>query len=974
MPENTPFGPTGQLVYERTYSRLKPDGSRETWPDTVKRVVTGNMALVHGSDETRWSPEVVAEAEKLTAYMERFAIIPGGRHLWATGVPGRQYLFNCHVAGWGARLSKHFEFTFLRLMEGGGVGSNYSAKYISGYGCPKKRVRLGVWAFHSHADYKELEPFCLKDGDEDADACWYPVDDSREGWASSLSRLINYAMSDAGDQQIIFDLCDIRPSGSPLKTFGGTASGPVPLARMLHEVAGILNDAYDKGMLTPLHAMEIDHVIAECVVSGGNRRSARMAIVHWKDDSIFEFINCKKDPSKHWTTNISVEVDNDFFSHLDVLDFSPDGVHAKKVHMAVVSGMLTNGEPGYWNSSLSQEGEVGEVIATNPCGEIPLQSWENCFDGDTEVITREGVLRLRELEGAITEVWFKGAWHKATGHKFGIQPVQLVTFAPARNSTGTEYQKTRAKYRRNIIVTPDHRWDTQRGLVNDLRVGDVVQSSSAAPAEYEFTKDGFRHGIIFGDGSHSKNNVYRARLFGAKAQYAAEFDKITYLEKAGVPEVWITSETNLKDLPDPARSPAYMAGFIDGWIATAGTRRKNGSVVIGTTSELAVEWLERHAASLGWVVRGIARHDGRTNFGQRNARLHYVTLAKEGAWMVESLEDLDAREVFCMNVPGTERFTLGNGIETHNCNLGHVNLDAFSPATADDYINEYELSEAHRLITRFLIRATYGDVNDPEQAAQLARNRRIGVGHLGVQAFWAKRGVAYSTLADSRIFIHDTRRMYDTVRREAQEYAFKLRIPEPVKVTTMAPTGAISKLPGVSEGMHPIYARHFENRIRFSRRDPAQVKTISEMRDQGYKVEDDVYDTSGMTAVVVIPTEDPLVSQVRDMGLPVSLVESTDEIPVETMLRIQAMYQEHWADNAVSCTINIPAGTVTHQELYQLLKLYLPILKGTTIMVDESRPQAPYTRITQEAYDSATGKAVSDSIDLECASGACPIR
>src|SRR5690606_41290163 len=59
-----------------------------------------------------------------------FKILPAGRHLWASGVPGRQYLFNCHVSGWNEQITDHFQFTFLRLMEGGGVGANYSNRYL----------------------------------------------------------------------------------------------------------------------------------------------------------------------------------------------------------------------------------------------------------------------------------------------------------------------------------------------------------------------------------------------------------------------------------------------------------------------------------------------------------------------------------------------------------------------------------------------------------------------------------------------------------------------------------------------------------------------------------------------------------------------------------------------------------------------------------------------------------------------------
>lgn len=686
MSTDVPFGPTGKVVFDRTYSRTRPDGSKETWHQMCERVAYGNIALVHGKHPGLWSKEVCAEAWALKGAIERMELLPAGRHLWATGVEGREYLFNCHVSGWGEKLSDHFEFTSMRLFEGGGVGANYSTKHIAKYGAPKRKINIGIYVHPSHKDYDEMEPF---DKFEEKDkGFWFTVADSREGWASAISFLLDQAMADDWTyDQIVFDVTDVRPSGSPLVTSGGSASGPAPLARMLLDTVATLNRAHERGRITPIDMMEIDHYIAEAVVSGGTRRSARMAIVHWNDDDVFDFINCKTDTGKHWTTNISVEVDDEFFKALS--DQTGNGAWARDVHRAVTTAMLVNGEPGYWNSTTSQVGEVGSVIATNPCGEIALEEWENC-------------------------------------------------------------------------------------------------------------------------------------------------------------------------------------------------------------------------------------------------------------------------------------------------NLGHVNLDAFAPkpdgAGGRTHLDYDGMKEAHRLMTRFLIRATYGDVNDPKQREMLAKNRRIGVGHLGVQSFWAKLGVQYSAIPDAgSVTMLDL--LYKLVRQEANDYSFQLRIPSPVKVTAVAPTGSVAKLAGVTEGIHPIYTRWFERRIRFSLRDPDQNRQVQEFMDQGFLVETDIYDRSGMTAVVVFPTEDLLLSQVRDLGWwePESLVQSADEISIEAMLNVQRHYQEHWADNAVSYTVNIPEGSVTADELSGILARFLPYLKGTTVMVDASRPQAPYTRITQEAYAVAAAKLVEDGTDEDCGSS-CPLR
>lgn len=301
------------------------------------------------------------------------------------------------------------------------------------------------------------------------------------------------------------------------------------------------------------------------------------------------------------------------------------------------------------------------------------------------------------------------------------------------------------------------------------------------------------------------------------------------------------------------------------------------------------------------------------------------------------------------------------------CNLGHVNLDWFYDKDLD------EIKQAHRLMTRFLIRATNGAFNDPEQQETVRKNRRIGVGHLGVQGFWAKNGVNYASIpahASARMMLQS---LYKTVRDEADSYSAELGIPAPVKVTTVAPTGSIAKLPGVTEGIHPLYARWFERRIRFSMRDEAQFDTVMEAQMLGYDVEDDIYDSSGMTKVVVYPTEDILMAQVRNLGYGDDVVQSADELTAREMLDVQKLYQRYWADNAVSYTVNVDEDALTPEALGRLLRDFLPHLKGTTIMVDESRPQAPYTRITREDYEKATVQTIADGSD-ECANGACPVK
>lgn len=670
------WGPSGEVVYNRTYSRPKPDGTHETWPETIDRVVTGNLGLTENS----WPDQ---EAYELTKLMQDFAVIPAGRHLWASGVKGRQFLFNCHVSGWGKRVSEHFQFTFMRLMEGGGVGANYGNKYLNRFGRIDIPPTVHIVCDPMHRDYGALKSAGLLSEryTSDYQGNYFEVEDSREGWAGALVELVDTAYCFGPQTEVlVYDVSRVRCKGSRIKTFGGTASGPEPLAKMLLETAETLTRAYEEtGYLTGLDAMEIDHAIAQCVVSGGNRRSARMSIMPWDDWQIKEFIACKADSGKHWTTNISVEVDELFLEAVD----SNYGL-AKEVLRLVADGMLKNGEPGLWNSALSNVGEVNRVNATNPCGEIALESWENC-------------------------------------------------------------------------------------------------------------------------------------------------------------------------------------------------------------------------------------------------------------------------------------------------NLGHINLDFFAPKEKDGRFDLSGAVNAARLMTRFLIRATYGDVTDPKQAEILAKNRRIGVGIFGYQAMCVKMGIPFSESWVNPRVHHILVALHNVVREEARKYAMELRIPEPIKVTCVAPTGTIAKMPGTTEGIHPIYSRYFIRRIRFSTIKPEEVEQFAHLKAQGYYAEED--QAAANTVIIEIPTMEKLVQEVVDMGYSADLVESADEIDIKDMLEVQAMVQEVFADNAVSFTVNVSENALPADELAEILEAFLPRLKGTTIFPDVSRPQAPYERITREEYEALTGpKSIADSVDEDCASGACPVR
>ena len=364
----TNFGPIGEDVYRRTYSRVI-DGHHENWTDTTRRVVEGNAVL---------DPWVeFAERRDITALMEKFAFLPAGRHLWVTGVPGipGEARRNCFRAPFTTRLADHFEFIGSMLLLGGGVGANYSREYLEQAGAIHP-FRLSISCDPAHRDYEAVKQAA---GDYFTDTAYGTyVEDSREGWVEAWGSLFTAATYPI-DSTVALNVSKVRPHGDPIKTFGGTASGPAPLVSAIVGIYKVLDTAIGRS-LSGIEAMRCDHAVASAVVAGGARRSARMSIMHWRDPDIMQFIHCKEDPMEHWTTNISVEIDDEFIHALQT-----GNDQAVAVFDQIVVGMYRNGEPGLYNVSLASVGEHGDVRSTNPCGEIALEPGESCNIGSVDL-------------------------------------------------------------------------------------------------------------------------------------------------------------------------------------------------------------------------------------------------------------------------------------------------------------------------------------------------------------------------------------------------------------------------------------------------------------------------------------------------------------------------------------------------------------------------------------------------------------
>lgn len=112
----------------------------------------------------------------------------------------------------------------------------------------------------------------------------FVIPDSREGWVEALRLLINSYI--LGREAVAFDYSLIRPFGTPIRGFGGVASGPSALMELLESVRKLM-EARVGSHLTATDITDIMNLIGRCVVAGNVRRCLPGdALVHTRDGLI----------------------------------------------------------------------------------------------------------------------------------------------------------------------------------------------------------------------------------------------------------------------------------------------------------------------------------------------------------------------------------------------------------------------------------------------------------------------------------------------------------------------------------------------------------------------------------------------------------------------------------------------------------------------------------------------------------------
>ena len=515
------------FIHLSRYARWDYDKKRrESWEETVDRYF--DFFKEHLKTTCGYEVEE-KELKELRKAVVELDIMPSMRCLMTAG----EALKRENVAGYNCSYVKvdsprSFDEILYILMNGTGVGFSVEEEYVN-------KLPVVAEAFY------ETESVIV-------------VRDSKLGWAKSLKEL--YGMLWMG-QIPTWDVTKVRPAGSPLKTFGGRASGPEPLEDLFKFSVNIFKNAKGR-KLKSVEAHDLVCKIAEIVVVGGVRRSALISLSNLGDR---EMRYAKS--GNWWETNVHRALANNSVNYKekpDVGTFMREWLSlydSKSGERGIYNSMSAKRSTERLNQEKDKDGnniirrDAREDFGTNPCSEIILRSREFC--NLTECVVRgwdnAKSLKKKVRLAAVLGTWqstltnFKyltGEWKRNCDEErlLGVSLTGIMDNGLTNGGTGGLDE--RLTELRNETVKTNQIWAEKLGIPNSAAITCVKPSGTVSQL------------VDSASGIHARHNPYYIRTVRGDNK-----DPITKFMKAeGFPhEPDVTKPNHTTVFSFPMRSP-----------------------------------------------------------------------------------------------------------------------------------------------------------------------------------------------------------------------------------------------------------------------------------------------------------------------------------------------------------------------------------------------------------------------------------
>jgi len=277
------------------------------------------------------------------------------------------------------------------------------------------------------------------------------------------------------------------------------------------------------------------------------------------------------------------------------------------------------------------------------------------------------------------------------------------------------------------------------------------------------------------------------------------------------------------------------------------------------------------------------------------------------------------------------------------CNLGSINLGNISSLD--------EFKSVVSLASKFLVCGTLrADLPYDKVYKVREKNRRLGLGLMGIHEWLLQRGSNYEVTKELRQWLQ----VYNESERAANEHCDRFFISRPVAYRAIAPTGTIGILASTTTGIEPLFAVAYKRRY------------LTDGTKWKYEY-------------VVDATADRLV---KEYGLKADEIDTAYKLSsnYEQRIAFQADIQDY-VDMSISSTINLPAwGTKENnesrvEEFTKTLAAYAPRLRGFTCYPDGSRGGQPITECSYEEAVKHRGTVFTehDVCDITGHGGSCGV-
>lgn len=280
------------------------------------------------------------------------------------------------------------------------------------------------------------------------------------------------------------------------------------------------------------------------------------------------------------------------------------------------------------------------------------------------------------------------------------------------------------------------------------------------------------------------------------------------------------------------------------------------------------------------------------------------------------------------------------------CNLASVNMANINT------IEEFQ--EVCYLVSKFLLCGTLvADLPYEKVYKVREKNRRLGLGLMGVHEWLLKRGYRYEVTQE----LHQWLAVYKEYSEiGANELADKLGINRPVAYRAIAPTGTIGIMAGTTTGIEPLFAVAYKRRY------------LKGQKEWHYQ-----YVIDGTAKILI-----------EQFGVKPENIETAIDLAndFERRIKFQADIQDY-VDMSISSTINIPSwGTPLNNDtrvndFAKILAKYAPRLRGFTCYPDGSRGGQPLTPVDYYEAKQQEGQEFKeefhDVCDITGKGGTCGI-